>query len=527
MVIPDNHSWDCGLSQKELFVLSWSADMPFSSRTDLADLAIIDVLFAYRLLQSLLTKGLVNSMRLSANRDLGELYFLTQMGRTVLFNGIEAQIPWSCTTKGYSSLVRRLELVEQLNRFAPGLLNPAHVTVADPAAVGLNDWRITQFRWLAGGTPHALARYGNNVWIAFVWVGRQANARIIREKWSDRFQNRDVTYWTGIAPQADPPRPSGWLVVAADDWAAELARTHFGSDDPTVRVVKVQDRVRGGWPLRPSLGMVDDSVGQTRPGDLDKAAKRIFADRGTVGIRGRLAARVFACVEEWPDIPASNVASMCGVFTKDVAPILEQYVNRELMVHQSGGYRMGRSGMVRAARNDRIHETTIYDRFNYLLNPVGQHRQRTKRHQRGLINLVVNLVKQGVPVAAGWRAVLVGPGDLQIEPDAVVRLTDGPLGGGWHYMEYERSATTPQRVADKLAPYLKRAKAGEPVPLLMVCQNTRTERLFWEAAIQSIGPQFPMLTSSYLVAKRDTFGKGVRVWRYYGKPVILCTTPDV
>ena len=91
--------------------------------------------------------------------------------------------------------------------------------------------------------------------------------------------------------------------------------------------------------------------------------------------------------------------------------------------------------------------------------------------------------REGVEVVAGWRGEVNVPG-----------LTQGALGTGTHYIEFERSAVLPGRVGEKLGPYHRMATTGRPLPLLVVCETDQGEENF-----RTGGRRLPMPTATYNV----------------------------
>ena len=75
---------------------------------------------------------------------------------------------------------------------------------------------------------------------------------------------------------------------------------------------------------------------------------------------------------------------------------------------------------------------------------------------------MVRFAREGVEVAAGWRGEVNVPNLTQVRPDLLVLVSEGALGRGTHYIEFERTAVRPDRVAEKLGSYRRMAAAGRP-----------------------------------------------------------------
>ena len=88
--------------------------------------------------------------------------------------------------------LRRLAMLEPVYRRAPDLLKSGrvHRPAGDTAAT--RDARMTDFRLLRhGGFYHAVARYDQDAWTPFTYVGLRATERVLRRKEQHRFWGVD------------------------------------------------------------------------------------------------------------------------------------------------------------------------------------------------------------------------------------------------------------------------------------------------------------------------------------------------
>ena len=108
------------------------------------------------------------------------------------------------------------------------------------------------------------------------------------------------------------------------------------------------------------------------------------------------------------------------------------------------------------------------------------------------------------------------PGLTQMRPDLLVQISEGALGAGTHYVEFERTAVRPERVAEKLDPYRRMAAVGRALPPLMVCETDRGEENFRDAA-----GALPMLTTTLERALAGPVTGPVTVWSRNGVPAAL------
>lgn len=153
--------------------------------------------------------------------------------------------PWTATSRGVEMALRRLAMLEPIYRLAPELLISGALRWPDGQSVG-PDLRLTDFRLLRhGGFHHAVARYGPDVWTPFIYAGLHATGLILRRKeqhqlWGIDAYLHDEDRYLRIANRVfyeDPDQevsPSARVVVAADAWAAELARQTLTGSTPTV-----------------------------------------------------------------------------------------------------------------------------------------------------------------------------------------------------------------------------------------------------------------------------------------------------
>ena len=78
--------------------------------------------------------------------------------------------------------------------------------------------------------------------------------------------------------------------------------------------------------------------------------------------------------------------------------------------------------------------------------------------------LVVRFAREGVVVVGGWRREVNVPGLTQVRPDLLVQVSGGALGAGVYYIEFERTAVRPERVAEKLGPFAGWRRRAAPCP---------------------------------------------------------------
>ena len=139
--------------------------------------------------------------------------------------------PWTATSRGIETSLRRLAMLEPVYRLAPDLLRSGKVNwpaAADAAAT--REVMMTDFRLLRrGGFYHAVARYGEQVWTPFTYAGLHATERVLRRKEQhplggvDCYSSEEDRYLrignrTFYEDPEQGVEPSAQVVVAVDAW---------------------------------------------------------------------------------------------------------------------------------------------------------------------------------------------------------------------------------------------------------------------------------------------------------------------
>ena len=154
--------------------------------------------------------------------------------------------PWTATSRGIETSLRRLAMLEPVYRLAPDPDTQRASQLAHRRQSGLQgcqDDRLPPAQ--AGGFYHAVARYGPDLWTPFTYAGLHATERTLRRKEQHRFWGVDCysheeDRYLRIGNRVfyeDPDQevePSGQIVVAVDAWARELARSTLSSATPTL-----------------------------------------------------------------------------------------------------------------------------------------------------------------------------------------------------------------------------------------------------------------------------------------------------
>ena len=433
--------------------------------------------------------------------------------------------PWTATARGIRTCLRRLPMLEAVYRIAPDLMrNGSTIWPADgvPADAEL---RMTDFRLLRhGGFFHAVARYGEPIWVTFTYVGLHATERVLRRKQQHRFWGIDCY----VAHQdrcfrianrvfyEDPEQtvePSAQVIVAADAWAADLARRTLVETAPTL-ICTADGRWRDAVEVRPSRDRVSDPPGHPQLGCVEDMQRWTSANFDLEAIEGPAAYRIFLTIAQFPAMRAAWLCELVHESAEAVDELLARFVDLGLVAEFDGRFYLAERGMLRAANLSRVLPTVIHSRHGALLE--SDYQQHEAAHNDGINRLVVQFAREGAAAFGGWRAEVNLPNITQVRPDFVVLVAEGPFGAGGYCVEYERNATTPSEVHRKLGPYRKCAWQGQPLPLLVVCE---TERAAYNFQNTIFG--LPLLVTCFDAALAGPLTGDATVWVREGETVAL------
>ena len=115
--------------------------------------------------------------------------------------------------------------------------------------------------------------------------------------------------------------------------------------------------------------------------------------------------------------------------------------------------------------------------------------------------------ENGIRVYGGWKGVQHINGRTQIQPDglAYIEGKDGPI---LVFLEFERSATTPEEIRKKLRTYLKAAEEGIYFRVIWITETRRAASRF----LQRAGALDVLVTTIGDLRKGPLQGPG-SIWR--------------
>ena len=434
--------------------------------------------------------------------------------------------PWTATSRGIETSLRRLAMLEPVYRLAPDLVRSGRVNLPAGDTAVSREARMTDFRLLrCGGFYHAVARYGPDLWTPFTYAGLHATERALRRKEQHRFWGVDCysheeDRYLRIGNRLfyeDPDQavePSAQIVVAHDAWARDLARNTLSGSTPTLFCTP-DGQCTEAVELRPSRDLVSDPAGHPTVGRPEHGGPVAERQSRHGGHRpAERAHRLFMTICQFPAMRASWLRDIGGGSSGEVSCHLGRFVQTGLVVVFDGRHYLSELGMRRAANMSRVLPSVIRSRHGAYLD--RWYREHEERHNDGVNRLVVRFAREGVEVVAGWRGEVNVPGLTQVRPDLLMQVSGGALGAGAYSIEFERRAVSPYEVEHKLGPYRRMAAAGRALPLLMVCETARGRRNFRNAA-----GTLPMLTATQEVAFAGPVTGAVTVWSRDGVPAAL------
>ena len=257
--------------------------------------------------------------------------------------------------------------------------------------------------------------------------------------------------------------------------------------------------------LRLSRDLVADPPGHPALGRPENLDRWLAQNRDLAALDGPRAYRVFMTVAEFPAMRPSHLRRVVGGPPARVGRILEEFVSAGLVAEFDGRHYLAELGMRRAATLSRVSPSAVRRRHGAYLEQW--YREHESGHNDGVNGLVARFAQEGAAVAAGWRGEVNVPDVTQVRPDLLVPVVTGPHGGGFHFLEYERS-TGARRRENKLRPYRRMMELGRPLPMLMVCDSQHALERFL-----SLAGDLPLLAASMETALHGPLTGADTVWR--------------
>ena len=408
-------------------------------------------------------------------------------------------LPWWLAEAGIRELYQRLEQLEAIYEVAPNLFRGA----GREWLYGAAEAPLEELRFLRRGQlVEAIGTYQGGIEIAFCWIGRQLRPRRLREKWVHRFSH-EYLEWTSearelerrrdwfidqIDPDYDPtPHLAGYVCIGPDEWAMRQAMEllplcGYAKEYAWSWWVAGRRLWQAGQHglVTPNQDRVFDRFEVVRLGEPERLAIPTGgrdAPPEPAALSRVLCNRLLGLSEEWDAMSEEDFVALSEDFRGPVSSALADLVNEGLLAPVDDVYYLTDPAMKYVADRDRVSIATVRRRISSYLNPEGARHGHQLQHNRGVLQVVRILKAHGIPVYGGWRGVVNLEGRTQVQPDGVL-YADGALGRGKYFVEFERSATTPEEVLDKWSPYRKAADGGNHLRCIWVCETRQAARRF-------------------------------------------------
>ena len=483
-----------GLSEGAKTVLTWVVECPMGSVGDYVALGCGDSSSVYSRLWELQAVGLVECYSLGATRGKVNRWWVSQRGLELLgLFDFAWQQPGSL-----SQLLGRLPSVEWFYQVAgsvPGM------------------GRLESFQWFTGAAWDAAVRFERG-WVALFWSGLLQTEGRVRQLFSGLAGDlRTFSVEYGAA------RPGLLVFVASDLWQREvvLRTARLYGVENMVQVWCAEDEsVRGVRVVGQSVGWVYQDMALRDEGGWtlsDRLADSLWSQGKGVGSN-----RALSLVAEWPNM-RSGFGRQCfqeESSSKYVLRLMRELVGMRLVSkrgERSSRYRVNGRGYSVLAARDRVPSGVM---LAGVKGPEGHAVRRMEAHEEGVMRCVGGMMENGVFAAAGWRS-WEGVERGAIVPDAMVNVTEGPYGPGWHYLEFERYVRGEFRARRKLKGYAA-SDRREVWPLLMVVWDDSVEGVF-----HRVGSELGvlMLTTTMERLRRHGPAGNASCWSMYGRGVYL------
>ena len=251
---------------------------------------------------------------------------------------------------------------------------------------------------------------------------------------------------------------------------------------------------------------------------------------------GRAEKRVLDLLAGWPFCSAEQLAGlMAGVSKRQANHVLHSLRDQGLVQHDELGFVLSDKGITYLARRDRAAVGPALDRWTPLRDKQGyigsalQTMANQHLHQAGITEFCANLSAEAARSPDHEILDLLPTHRSQISyehrgtrypiyPDASFQLRSGD---DWHWclLEFERRATTPKRVPERLhayrryfeSDYIRPDHSGQLPLVLFVFETDPAETTFLDTA-ERVSPAPFLSTHHGALSEHGILGRSWRAW---------------
>ena len=311
--------------------------------------------------------------------------------------------------------------------------------------------------------------------------------------------------------ESPPMLGSAHVLLVQDAWTMDMVSRVM----PNATIVCRDGSVTGARAYRRCYHQVAERIQTSGDVGHPEKLREWFSSKSMVkGISTVPGYRTFTAIGKFPGMRSAELGAPRRGETRKTPKCLKTLSEMRLIFVWRDRWYLTKQGRILTAQFSRVSPNSIHQRFERYDNE--NFRRHEYRHDDGVNSFKSVFDELGVIVEPGWRQVVNIPNGTQIRPDAWMYVEEGPLGCGWHAVEYELSQTAPSGLRRKLRPYRFAARRGSPVPMLMVCADARAEN-----NVGKVAPGLPVLTCT---VERVQFGPlmgGTSMWSDQGRATSL------
>ena len=503
-------------------LIHWGVWMPLFRVDDIVAMTAHSSPQIYNTLNALHRAGIMTYAEMGASLSRQKRWILTRVGCNLAVSDFGEPLPWQASESGIAKLLSRFVVVEAAGYWIPRLWSMEGLVKTPRIYEIENDWgentvkftedlKLQRVRWLPSGTIDAIAEWEGGIQVPVVWVDRQATGRDLHERWTNRFEGLrdDPEFRLGSEPD-----PALWLLVCADDAAAEIAKQVFGPRDEPQVIVNFGTRPKSSslWLRKPSDVVVPTvprgSILPTgKPPVVLGHPENAISNMKRSAVGGRLYYRVLSVLEDWGPVQFKYLVLLCGSYGKDVARVLRELANDGYAEQALGDWRLTESYQLLVAIRSGVHHNTVLSRYRLSNHWESLTLENQIRHRR-VVRLAARFQKD-FDVYPGRRIPAFRDAKGPAEPDAWVAGPHGRMP-----MWYVRSISSDYEKEQRLKAMLKNTLASHTATWVLVFQNAKTEAGYRPMIVNDA-----TLSTTFQAAMRGDLIGSSAVWRSTGGAV--------